>query len=84
MSNKCGFLRTQDAVVALQRTASEPHRHHEAVEQCCELRVGIKRQDLGDVLSRAYDDDAAPVTIDAAPIEKSLASRSLKDRGGRA
>src|SRR6476646_3001034 len=50
------------------------HRHHEAVEECCELDVGIKRQDVGDVLIGADNDDAALVAIDTAHVENVVAA----------
>ena len=41
-------------------------RQHEAVEECSELLVSIKREDMRDVLIWAHNDHAACLTIDAA------------------
>jgi hypothetical protein len=46
--------------------------HHETVEEGRKLRIGIERQDVGNILVRSHDDHAALVSIDTAYIEMSL------------
>src|SRR5882757_10884059 len=47
---------------------------HEAVEEGRKRRVGIERQDVGNILVWSHDDDAAPVSIDPAHIENVVAA----------
>ena len=47
---------------------------HEAVEEGRKLRVGIERQDVGDILVRSHDDHATFVSIDTAHCENVVAA----------
>ena len=47
---------------------------HEAIEEGRKLRVGIERQDVGNILVRSHDDHAAAVSIDTAHIENVVAA----------
>src|SRR5208283_1256688 len=51
---------------------------HEAVKEGRKLRVGIERQDVGNILVRSHDDHAAPVSINTARIENVVAAFQVR------
>ena len=64
------------SLLAGQPSAALPNTsviaYHESVEEGRKLRIGIERQDVGNILVRSHDDHAALVSSDTAQIEMSL------------